>query len=93
MSVDAIELEVSLEKGLAGLAIRPRDNLVHDFARFLRLLAQWNQAFNLTSIRAPEEMVARHVLDSVSIVRFLRGASILDVGTGAGLPGIPLALI
>jgi len=91
--VAGIELEESLEKGLDALGVKARDHLVRDLARFLNLLTQWNQAFNLTSIRAPEEMVSRHVLDSISIVRFLRGASILDVGTGAGLPGIPLALI
>lgn len=63
------------------------------FLIYLELLQKWNQAFNLTAIRKPEDMVVLHILDSLSIHPFLHGESILDVGTGAGLPGIPLALI
>jgi 16S rRNA (guanine527-N7)-methyltransferase len=61
-------------------------------ARFLVLLEKWNQAFNLTAVRDPEEMIARHILDSLTAQPFLHGLSILDVGTGAGFPGVPLAI-
>lgn len=59
---------------------------------YLSLLIKWNKTYNLTAVRNPAEMVSRHLLDSLSILPFLRGREILDVGTGPGLPGIPLAV-
>jgi 16S rRNA (guanine527-N7)-methyltransferase len=59
---------------------------------YVLLLHKWNQVDNLTSIRDPLQMISRHIIDSLSIAPYLQGPNILDVGTGAGLPGIPLAL-
>lgn len=59
---------------------------------YVQLLVKWNQAYNLTAIRDPKEMITRHLLDSLAILPYLHGKTILDVGTGAGLPGIPLAI-
>ena len=59
---------------------------------YLLLLDKWNRAYNLTSVRQVEEMIAVHILDSLSIAGYLQGKRIIDVGTGAGLPGIPLAV-
>lgn len=81
-----------LDQGLErmGLALEPgqRQRLLD----YLALLLKWNRAFNLTAIRDPDEMVSRQLLDSLSILPLLQGSRILDVGTGPGLPGIPLAV-
>lgn len=61
-------------------------------ADFVGLLHKWNKAYNLTAVRDPAQMVPLHVLDSLSIASLLSGVTLLDVGTGAGLPGIPLAI-
>lgn len=60
---------------------------------YLNLLLTWNRVFNLTSIVDPREMVYLHIIDSLSVQSLLQGKHMLDVGTGAGLPGIPLAII
>lgn len=60
---------------------------------YLALLVKWNKVFNLTAVDEPEQMLSRHVADSLSIVAYLSGDSLLDVGTGAGLPGLIIAIV
>ena len=62
------------------------------FEVYLDLLCRWNKAYNLTAIRAIEDMIPLHFVDSLSIIPCLKGKRILDVGTGAGFPGLPLAI-
>ncbi len=59
----------------------------------LDLLAEWNQRMNLTAIRDRTEMIRKHLLDSLSVQPFIQGPIVIDVGTGAGFPGLPLAVI
>ena len=61
--------------------------------QYLQLLLKWNKAYNLTAIRDLETMRIKHIADSLAVNPYLHGDVILDVGTGAGLPGIPLAII
>ena len=83
-------LQPPLQSGLAALGL-PQAGLAERLIAYLELLAQWNRTYNLTAIRDPAEMVPKHLLDSLSIAPFVSGR-VADVGTGPGLPGIPLAL-
>lgn len=85
-------LRTRLDHGLAAIGLALPDAARERLLAYLRLLAKWNSAYNLTAVRDPLEMVTRHLLDSLVIAPHLHGARVLDVGTGPGLPGIPLAV-
>ncbi len=85
-------LDQQLGDGLNALDITIESGVQEILVEYLQLLAKWNRAYNLTAVRDPKQMVTRHILDSLSIVKHVKGDFILDIGSGAGLPGIPLAL-
>ena len=82
-----------LDDGLAVLGLDLSDAIRVQLIAYVELLARWNAAYNLTAVRDPGDMVARHLLDSLAIVPHVSGATLADLGSGAGLPGIPLALV
>lgn len=81
-----------LRSGLEHLGLTLSQQQQQLLLDYLALLTKWNRAYNLTAIRDPDEMVERQLLDSLAILTLVQGSQILDVGTGAGLPGIPLAI-
>ena len=85
-------LEATLEQGLRDLALGVPANAQQKLLHYLHLIVKWNKHFNLSGITAIQEMVPLHLLDSLAISPYLEGERILDIGSGAGLPGIPLAI-
>jgi 16S rRNA (guanine527-N7)-methyltransferase len=86
MSVD------TLARGIDELGIDLPNQAPAALSAYLALISKWNQVYNLTAIRDPERMVIEHVLDSLAILPHVAAPRILDVGSGAGLPGVPLAI-
>lgn len=81
-----------LQQGLNQLDISADENKIDSLLAFIKLIEKWNKAYNLTSVRKPEEMMRLHILDSLTVLPFIQGERVADIGTGAGFPGIPLAI-
>ena len=82
----------SLKNGLAEMQLIIPEGAAKTLIQYIELLHKWNSTHNLTAIKTVDEMVRRHLLDSLSMMRFTTDGDLLDVGAGAGLPGIPLAI-
>lgn len=90
MNRDSLKEQLCAGIETMGLDLPP--SAVPKLIDYLALLSKWNAHFNLTAVRDPADMVTRHLLDSLAVLPHLNGETAADLGTGAGLPGIPLAL-
>jgi 16S rRNA (guanine527-N7)-methyltransferase len=84
--------EAALDEGLRQLTLELPEQGRTQILRYLELLAKWNRTFNLTAVREPRRMVTHHILDALAVLPELPGGCLADVGSGAGVPGIPIAI-
>lgn len=89
---DMKSLGIQLENGLAAMGLSINVPVQQKLLAYLALIYKWNKVHNLTAVREPAEMVTLHLLDSLAVLPHIQAERLLDVGSGAGLPGIPLAL-
>jgi 16S rRNA (guanine527-N7)-methyltransferase len=89
---DRDSLRARLAAGLLALDIPLDTDAIERLLDYVDLLVRWNGAFNLTAVRDPAEMVTRHLLDSLAILPYVSGRNLADLGSGAGLPGLPIAI-
>jgi len=87
------DLQKLLAQGLIDLGIDATERQTSQLLRYLELMQKWNKAYNLTAIRDPQQMLVRHLLDSLAVVPHIAQTDLIDVGSGGGLPGIPLAIL
>ncbi|MDI3324174.1 16S rRNA (guanine(527)-N(7))-methyltransferase RsmG [Pontibacterium granulatum] len=87
-----LQLRNTLERGLDRMNLTLEAGQIDTLMAYLQMLIKWNKAYNLTAVRDPQEMVSRHLLDSLSVLPYIRNEALIDVGSGPGLPGIPLAI-
>ena len=92
MNIRLDSLAKQLKEGIAALKLPLSPAQCTSLLNYVQLLSKWNEVYNLTAVRDPSEMVSHHLLDSLAVIPYIKGPHVLDVGTGAGLPGIPLAI-
>lgn len=88
-----MSLASELQQGINALRLKLSPQAQQRLLDYLALLRKWNKVYNLTALREPQKMVSHHLLDSLAVVPHIEAQRILDVGSGAGLPGIPLAIV
>lgn len=87
------QLAAELQNCLKDSNIAASQEQINQLVSFVLLMHKWNKAYNLTSVRDPQEMLVKHIVDSIVVSPFLTQKQYIDVGTGPGLPGIPLAIM
>lgn len=88
-------MSLTFKEMLRGLDIRITDQMLRQFDQYYEILVEWNKVMNLTSITEYDEVICKHFVDSLSIVKVIdmdKVSSIIDIGTGAGFPGIPIKI-
>lgn len=86
------QLQHRLHDGLQALGVSLSEQQQSTLLDFTALLVKWNKVYNLTAVREPLKILDRHIIDSLSVLPFLKGSRLIDIGAGAGIPGIPLAI-
>ncbi len=81
-----------LKHGIQALGLNIDDAIIERLIAYHGMLVKWNKAYNLTSVRDPQQMIDRHLIDSLSLLPLLNNGSVIDVGTGPGLPGMVIAI-
>lgn len=87
-----MKMNEQLARGIAALGLNLPEAAQQRLLDFAALLAKWNRVYNLTALREESQMVTHHLLDSLSVLSSVDASSIADIGTGGGLPGVPLAI-
>lgn len=90
--MDLTQQRALLVQQIAAMDLTLSESQVDQLMTYLGLLLKWNKAYNLTAVRDASEMVSRHLVDSLSVLPYVKGPRLIDVGSGPGLPGIPLAI-
>ena len=93
MSIDHQVLHQILSDGLSTMDLTLTSEQQQKLIDYVARIHKWNKAFNLTSVRDPEQMMVKHILDSLAVAPHIDGENLIDVGTGPGLPGIPLSIV
>ena len=91
--MDTLLIKEKIDAGLREMDIAHEQQAVDRLHEYLQLLLEWNKTHNLTSVDDIEEMVSVHILDSASVLPYIKGSRLLDIGSGAGLPGMILAIL
>ncbi|HIO91858.1 MAG TPA: 16S rRNA (guanine(527)-N(7))-methyltransferase RsmG [Leucothrix mucor] len=89
----ALSIDDFWAQGLAALNCKADDEQISKLKQYVDLLHRWNKIYNLTSVRDPRQMIPVHIFDSLAVADYIEGKNCLDVGSGGGLPGIPLAIM
>lgn len=82
-----------LQRGISSLSLNCNEEMLSSLLLYIDLLKKWNSAYNLLGGNESDSLISRHILDSLSVDPYLEGSLIADIGAGAGLPGIPLAIL
>ena len=86
-------MHTKIKKALEELSIDATDHQIEQWIKYLYLLEKWNKVYNMTAIKKADDMLEKHLFDSLSVAKFIKGSTTVDVGTGGGLPGVVLAIL